>query len=362
MKVIIAPSKYIQGKHALKELAKYAKVYGEKPLVIADEFVMNLTKEVITEGSRAESIDIDFELFKGECSKNEINRITEIARSNGNNIVAGVGGGKTLDTAKAVAYYSKLPVIIAPTIASTDAPTSALSVIYSDNGVFEEYLILPKNPEIVLMDTEVIAKAPTRLLVSGMGDAMATYYEAKVCYDSKAVAMSGGQPTMAAMSLASLCRDTLFKKGHAAKLSSDANIPSEALEEVVEANTYLSGIGFESSGLAAAHAIHNGFTAIEDCHHLYHGEKVAFGTIVQLVLENADQNEIYKVIEFCRSVGLPSTLTEMNITENIEEKVRIVAEASCAEGETIHNFPYKITPDMVFNAIMLADRLGRYKS
>ncbi|MDA3837495.1 MAG: glycerol dehydrogenase [Candidatus Delongbacteria bacterium] len=359
MKIIIAPSKYIQGKDALKELTKYGKVFGKKFLILADEFVTNLTKDLIVEGNSNEDVELSFALFNGECSKNEINRISEIVKENGSDVIVGVGGGKTLDTAKAVAHYTKLPVIIAPTLASTDAPTSALSVIYTDSGVFDEYLLLPKNPEIVLMDTEVIANAPTRLLVSGMGDALATYYEARVCYAAKAVAMAGGQPTMSAMALATLCKNTLFERGYAAKLSSDANIASEAFEEVVEANTYLSGIGFESTGIAAAHAIHNGFTAIEDCHHLYHGEKVAYGTIAQLVLENAPSEEIQKVIDFCQLIGLPTTLVEMGVKGNLEEKMRIVAEASCAEGETIHNFPYEITPAMVYDAILLADKLGQ---
>lgn len=359
MKVILAPSKYIQGKNALKELAKHGKIYGNKFLIISDDFVMNLTKSTISEGGSKENVDLSFELFNGECSKNEINRLLDIVKENNSEIIVGVGGGKTLDTAKAVAYYAKLPVIIAPTLASTDAPTSALSVVYTDSGVFEEYLMLPKNPEIVLMDTEIIAKAPSRLLVAGMGDAIATYYEAKICYDAKSQAMSGGKSTLAAMTLATLCKDTLLSKGYMAKLSSDANITSEALEEVIEANTYLSGIGFESSGLAGAHAIHNGFTVIEDCHHLYHGEKVAFGTIVQLVLENNNPEEIQKIIAFCKLVGLPTTLSEMGVTEDSENKIRKVSEASCAEGETIHNFAYEITPQMVYNAIFLADKLGQ---
>ena len=64
---------------------------------------------------------------------------------------------------------------------------------------------------------------------------------------------------------------------------------------MIEANTYLSGVGFESGGLAAAHALYNGLTAIPDAHHYYHGEKVAFGTLTQLVLENAPVEEIETV-------------------------------------------------------------------
>lgn len=108
--------------------------------------------------------------------------------------MVGIGGGKTLDTAKAIGYYQKLPVVVIPTIASTDAPTSALSVIYTEAGEFEEYLIYPKNPDMVVMDTAIIAKAPVRLLVSGMGDALSTWFEAKACYDARATSMAGGSP------------------------------------------------------------------------------------------------------------------------------------------------------------------------
>lgn len=185
----------------------------------------------------------------------------------------GIGGGKTLDTAKAIAFYQKLPVLVVPTIASTDAPTSALSVIYSEEGEFEEYLMYPTNPDMVVMDTAIIAKAPVRLLVAGMGDALSTYFEAQACYDAHAVSMAGGESTLAAVTLARLCYETLLEEGYKAKLAVEAGVATTAVERIVEANTYLSGIGFESSGLAAAHAIHNGFTVLEECHHLYHGEK-----------------------------------------------------------------------------------------
>ena len=131
-----------------------------------------------------------------------------------------------------------------------------------------------------------------------------------------------------------------------------------AVELVVEANTFLSGIGFESGGLAAAHAIHNGFTALEETHHYYHGEKVAFSTIVQLVLENRPTEEIFEVIDFCRAVGLPTTLRELGIGSADPERLRQVARAATAPDETIHNMPFPVTEEAVLNAIIAADALG----
>ncbi|MEC2075212.1 glycerol dehydrogenase [Metabacillus fastidiosus] len=358
-RIIISPSKYIQGPNELEKIASYTKNLGNHAFIIADDFVMGLTGETVTGSYRETESSYTFERFNGECSKREINRLKEICESVNGDIIVGIGGGKTIDTAKAIAHYINKPSIIAPTIASTDAPTSALSVIYNESGEFEEYLFLPLNPTYVIVDTSIISAAPARLLIAGMGDALATYFEARACKKANKLAMAGGLATEAAITLAELCYDTLISEGLKAKLAAENNVVTEAVEKIIEANTYLSGIGFESGGLAAAHAIHNGLTALEETHHMYHGEKVAFGTLTQLVLENAPLEEIEDVIFFCQSVGLPTTLTELGIINIDETKIQKVAELACAEGETIHNMPFHVTPDKVYAAILTADKFGQ---
>lgn len=358
-RAIIAPSRYVQGYGELQRIREHVKQLGTTFLVIADDFVMSLTRDTIERSFKDSDKALVFQRFNGECSRHEIERLADISRSNKADAVIGVGGGKTLDTAKAVAYYCKVPVVIVPTIASTDAPCSALSVIYTEEGVFEEYLLLPKNPDVVLVDTAIVSKAPVRLLVAGMGDALATYFEARAAAEANKPAMAGGKATEAALALARLCYDTLLNEGLKAKLAVENQVCTEAVEQIVEANTYLSGIGFESGGLAAAHAIHNGLTVLEKTHQYYHGEKVAFGTLVQLVLENSSLDEIEEVLDFCTSVGLPITLAQLGIEEIKPEDIRKVAEAACAEGETIYNMPVEITVDAVYAAIIAADALGR---
>lgn len=358
MRITASPSKYIQGPDELKRLNKYSHSFGEKPLIIADEFVMNMTKDIVAQSYAENSSQYLFELFHGECSKTEIKRLQEIAEANDCNVVIGIGGGKTLDTAKAISHYMKRPVIIVPTIASSDAPCSALSVLYTDDGVFDQYLPLPTNPSAVLMDTKIIAAAPVRLLVSGMGDALATYFEARATQRSNSTTMAGGHPTLAALALAELCYRTLISDGLKAKLAAESKVSNAALEKIIETNTYLSGIGFESGGLAAAHAVHNGLTVLKECHKYYHGEKVAFGALTQLALENAPMEEIKEVVGFCKSVGLPTTLADLNAGDVTEEQLREVAKAASVEGETIHNMPFKVTADDVYAAIVTADKLG----
>lgn len=172
-KILISPSKYVQGANAINELGKMLSVYGKKALIVGGKTGISTVKDSIEKTFPKEGLTHKIEIFNGECSKKEIDRISDIAKKEGADIIVGVGGGKALDAVKASAYYLKLPVAIVPTIAATDAPCSALSVVYTDNGTFESYLILPKNPELVLLDTSIIANAPERLLVSGMGDALA---------------------------------------------------------------------------------------------------------------------------------------------------------------------------------------------
>lgn len=358
--ILCSPSKYVQGAGEMKKLGEYAQKYGKKALVLITESGYKRIEDVLKVGFEGYDIEPVYEYFNRECSKTEINRLVAIMNEKGCDVVIGIGGGKILDTAKAVAYYKEVPVLICPTIASTDAPCSALSVIYTDEGVFEEYLFLPANPNMVLMDTEIIAKSPVRLTVSGMGDALATYFEARACQASEATTCAGGNVTMAAMSLAKLCFDTLMNEGVKAKLALEAGACTKAVEKVIEANTLLSGIGFESGGLAGAHAIHNGFTVLDECHHMYHGEKVAFGTITQLVLEDIPAEELEDIIDWCIELGLPVTLKELGITEVTDEKLMAVATASCAENDTLHNMPFEVTPETVCAAIKVADAYGRY--
>lgn len=358
--IIGSPTRYIQGKGEMRNLCSYAEKFGKNLFVLTSASGRKRVEPSINEGKGSSTIVYD--VFQGECCMTEIHRLMEIVKESASDVVVGIGGGKIHDTAKAVAYYTGKPVMIVPTIASTDAPCSALSVIYTDDGVFEKYLFLPSSPNMVLVDTEIVSKAPVRLLISGMGDALATYFEARACKRSDADNCVGGKCTLAAMNLAQLCYDTLMDSGIQAMTATKEGICTKAVENIIEANTYLSGIGFESGGLAGAHAIHNGLTAIPETHKLYHGEKVAFGTLVQLVLEDAGEDEIMEVIDFCTETGLPVTLKELGIKKVKPEQIMEVAELSCAEGDTMGNMPFEVTPDDVYAAIMGADALGRYYS
>lgn len=353
--IFISPSKYIQGAGEIKNLGEYAKVYGTKALVVISENGRKRYGNQIIESFEKAGFACSFEYFGGECCLDEIKRLCKIVQEQMCNVIIGVGGGKIFDTVKAVAYEASIPVVICPTIASTDAPCSALSVIYTPQGVFEKYLFLPSNPNLVLMDTEIISQSPMRLTIAGMGDALATYFEARACFNSNATTCAGGNVSQAAMMLAKLCFDILMNEGIKAKSALRVKACTNSVEKIIEANTLLSGIGFESGGLAAAHSVHNGFTVLEECHDMYHGEKVAFGTLVQLMLENVAKDEFDEIAIWCLELGLPITLGQLGIKDVTQEKIMSVAQLACAQGETIYNLSCNITPKIVYDAIMTVD-------
>ncbi len=354
----IFPGRYVQGAGALSRLGKETSRFGEKALAVCDPFAIESIMPSYQKDIEKE-ITITFEKFNGECSDKEIKRIVDLIKKEQSEVVVAIGGGKTIDTAKAAAFELKLPVIIVPTIASTDAPCSALSVIYTDKGVVDRYLFLPTNPNSVLVDTQIIANSPTRFLVSGMGDALATWIEAESCKIKYANNFAGEKGSMTAYALAKLCFDTLLEFGEIAKISNDAKTVTPALESVIEANTLLSGLGFESGGIASSHAIHNGLTVLDQTHKYYHGEKVAIGVVSSLFLTNKSADFIEMIYNFFESVGLPTTLAQVGLENPTDEELMKVAQRACAEGETIYNELIPITPESVFASIKAADAFGK---
>ncbi|TLG81429.1 glycerol dehydrogenase [Vagococcus zengguangii] len=368
-KALILPTKYVQGEDELLNLGYFVSTFGKSALLIASQEDVERVRPQLE--ATAEKFDVSFIEggFNGEVTREETKRLQAVATEKQTDCIIGLGGGKAIDASKVVAEGEHL--IIVPTIAAQDAPTSHSAVLYHADGSFDDYAYFKQSPSVVLVDTKVIAKAPTRFLVAGMGDALSTYFEARATHHSYSRVNAslpmgtreGVTPpavgTYAALALAKLCWDHLREDGLRAKIACDANVVTEALNKIVETNILLSGLGFESGGLAAAHAIHNGMTALHGAHSYLHGEKVAFATIAQLVLENADQSELEEVLDFCYSVNLPITLAELGVENITFEEAMEVAKIACIPEESIHSMPFPIVVEDVANAIIVADKIGQ---
>ncbi len=360
LSVFSSPGRYVQGPDATESLGTELKYLGFRgPVVIvASNSAARQLADTWKKSLSQHGINFIVHTFPGECTADEVERIADTARASTCDAIVGAGGGKVIDAARAAAAILDIGFVSAPTLASSDAPCSALSVIYNPDGTVSEYRVFKRNPDLVLVDTKVVARAPARLLIAGMGDALATWFEARTCAAGKVKNMRGGASTRSALALAELCFKTLMADGVDAAGAVSKQQVNPALERLVEANTLLSGLGFESSGLAAAHAVHNGLTVMPGTRDFYHGEKVAFGVLVQLKLENTPAQEFNEVLNFSRRVGLPTNLAAIGIKAPSHADLMRIAERTCAPGETIHNEPFKVTPEILVDAIRAADAAG----
>ncbi|MBN7772982.1 glycerol dehydrogenase [Clostridium aminobutyricum] len=343
--VLTTPGKYFQCKNALAYLPKYTNYMGDTFAIICDKFVMKMLRELLI-SVFDNNITLEFFEFNGESTWKEANQLVEQIQKKSCEVVIGLGGGKTIDTAKLVSDLCDLPLVIIPTVASSDAPCSSISVVYNEDGSFKEAIKLDRNPDIVLVDTEIILNAPVRTLIAGIGDAFSTYYEARACRQSGALNFSGGVATEAGFELTRLCRDILFEYAEQAKHAVENRYWCEELEKVVEANIYLSGVGFENNGCAIAHAVYNGLTAIISPFPALHGEAVAYGTYVQLLMEGTSNEEMAKITDFYHATGMPTSLKELGISDVNLDLLEQIAIAIC-NTKHVKNMPFEVKMDQV---------------
>jgi glycerol dehydrogenase len=360
-RVLAAPCRYIQGKGVIDSLGRYLSVVpSRRPLILlTDGGRRRLGQRIDRSMARIQG---SVETFRGECSFEEVERLVVTARkaTPAVDCVVAVGGGKCIDTGKAVAFRLDLPVVICPTIASTDAPCSAVSIMYTPEGVGKGPEFYPDSPALVVVDTGIIATAPVRHLISGMGDALATGYEARTCYrNPEGRSIVGARMTIAALTIAELCARTVFEDGVRASEAINRGEINESVERIIEANTLLSGIGFESCGLAAAHAYAAGLTVIPVLHRDFlHGELVAIGLTAHLLLED-NPAEARKVSRFLNKVGLPVCLGQFGLDPEKDSEVLMEAMKAAAAEPIVNNEPFEITPDKLMSAFLTADRIGQ---
>lgn len=356
-----SPERYIQGAGEFNNLKFYTDKFGKNVAVFIDGFLFPVYKEKLEKMYEQEAYKITVIPFEGEVTENLINQRAKELETGRIDTVVGIGGGKTIDVAKAVGTKLSVPFIVVPTIAATDAPTSSLSVIYREDGSHAGEFFYDHSPSILIVDSDIIAHAPTRFLVSGMGDALATLIEAESTRKSNTPNLvyhtSGGfRQTLAGQAIAKACYDSLLKYGILAKIACDQNVVTDALENIIETNILLSGLGFENNATSAAHSINDGLTAMENSFKTMHGEKVAFGCIVQLIAECVEEEYLKEVLSFCMNVGLPVCLEDLFV-ENSDENIMKIAEASMHSNWG--NMPFEVNVDFVFASIKTADAYGK---
>ncbi|MBO8165135.1 MAG: iron-containing alcohol dehydrogenase family protein [Brevibacillus sp.] len=353
------PAKYVRQEGLLKQIGSYIKAFGDQALIIGGKTALSVVEPTLMESLKKYGIESKGTVwYGGECSWSNIERMAEIVRERQPQVLVAVGGGKAIDAIKSAAFAVNLPLIAVPTIAATCAAATPIAIIYDDEGTFIEISHRSKTPDVVLVDTGVISKAPYRFLAAGIGDTLAKWFESSA-------SVKKCEPTAlnrSAVKLAEEVYQILLEKGPSALEAVKQGKVDQSVHDVVDCiiliSGSVSGYGGDDCRTAGAHAIYSGLTIFPEVHQTYHGEIVAFGILAQLVMEGKSEETIQQLISYYQKVGLPYTLEDMGITSLSPDDWNRLGQVT-VEIEDMANMPFEVTPDMVVRAIQGADQIGR---
>lgn len=344
------PGRYCQGPGAVDLLGPVLAQQGPSALLLVDAHVANLIGDRLKAICAASEVETVLHLFEGEITYDFIDAVIGAYPGRGFSAVAGIGGGKALDAAKAVALRLNLSVVTVPTIASNDSPTSATVAMYDANHTMVAIDRLPANPVAVIVDSALIAAAPARFLRAGIGDAISKKFEADGCFAGSGVTPFGTRPGLTAISIADACYRTLREHAVAALAAIEAGRITPDVEATIEATLLMSGLGFENGGLSLAHSLTRGLVRVRGTRDAIHGAQIAWAALVQLAAENRPDEEIVDLAGFLRQVGLPVNLRELGLPDATEEDLEALAHWTMTAPH-LANMPVAVTNDSIRAAV-----------
>lgn len=355
-----SPDKYLQGENILRNVNKYVGHLGNRFSVLIDPIFKDEYVPLFSKSFKVANKEVIFHDFEGEITSKTLDEFFQKIHQDQPDVIMAVGGGKLIDVAKNMSSRLNARLVICPTLASTDAPTSAMSIIYDENNEFDKIQLYYHNPDVVLVDSAVISQAPLRFFVSGIGDALSTYFEGEANRSLKHCNYILNQEgefsgTIAGFAVAQACYQTLLSNGKEAVESIKKGELNDAVENVIESNILMSGLGFENAGCSLAHAIGNGMTALPGGEKKLHGERVGFGTICQVLNDKLDQAVVNELLTFMAKVGVPITLADLGMNKC---DIYSIADAALKEA-SIEVSVEKLDKEAVVKLIYTADELGR---
>ncbi|NEO73009.1 iron-containing alcohol dehydrogenase family protein [Moorena sp. SIO3H5] len=347
----VAPTQVVRC--SLEESGNAIARLGNRPLIVGGQYTLATLASSLESVLEQHQLSYECASYSPDCSEKSLGKLSEAVAAHQSDLIIGIGGGKALDIAKILAHQCQLPVVTVPTSAATCAAWTALSNIYSDQGAFLYDVGLDRCPDLLVLDYSLIQTAPQRTLVAGIGDALAKWYEASV---------SSGSATdtliIAAVQQARVLRDILFQKSVDALTQPGSEVWREVVDATVLLAGVIGGLGGARCRTVAAHAIHNGLTHIPAAHDSLHGEKVAYGILVQLRLEEMLQgNQLaasarQQLLKFYGELGLPQTLQDLGLGSITLAQLQKAAEIACGENSDIHRLPFKVLPEQLMAAMV----------
>ena len=349
----IAPARILRGEDCLANSGQEIAKLGTRPLVVGGDCTLETVKPFLEPVLEAQELISLSSSYSPDCAESSLLRLKKTVQQHQADLIIGVGGGKALDLAKLLAYQCDLPIVTIPTSGATCAAWTALSNVYSEAGAFQYDVTLDRCPNLLILDYGLVRTAPRRTLVAGIGDAIAKWYEASVSSgDSTATLL------ISAVQQARILRDILFQKSAIALKDPNSNEWREVVDATVLLAGVIGGIGGAECRTVAAHAVHNALTHLSEAHDLLHGEKVAYGILVQLRLEEMVQgNQLAasarkQLLQFYSEIGLPKTLEDLGLANISLVQLRQVTAIATKPESDIHRLPFTVSPEQLAAAMV----------
>ncbi len=349
----VAPSQVVRGQGVLAEAIAMIAQLGQRPFVVGGDTTLQRVQPQLQAAFQQHNLQSVQRSYLPDCSETSLATLRKAVQSHQADVVIGVGGGKALDTAKLLSCQCQLPVVTIPTSGATCAAWTALSNVYSNDGAFLYDVPLLHCPNLLILDYDLVATAPQRMLVAGIGDAIAKWYEASVSSGHTQHTL-----TIAAVQQARVLRDILFQKSVEALQKPGSNTWQEVVDATVLLAGVIGGLGGAQCRTVAAHAVHNGLTHLPASHGTLHGEKVAYGILVQLRLEEFIQgNQLaatarQQLLKFYAEIGLPCSLHDLGLSQVSLADLEHAAAIACAEKSDIHYLPFPVNSTQLLAAMV----------
>lgn len=356
----IAPSRVIRGEQAWQQGLPAIADLCQRPALLGRSTATQAIRARLKDDLIGCDLAVVESQLQFDCCEDDLTRLQAQLQETACDAVIAAGGGKVLDAGKLLAHRLKLPCITVPLSAATCAGWTALANIYSPDGAFIADATLAACPDLLIFDHGLVRQAPKQTLASGIADALAKWYEASVGSGSSTDGI-----IQQAVQMARVLRDQLLIDAREAM----AQPESEAWVRVAEAcgltAGVIGGLGGAQCRTVAAHAVHNGLTQLHACHSKLHGEKVGFGILVQLRLEERlGGNQLAaqsrrQLLPLLQELGVPVTLQDLGLGEAGLHELRAICSFACRPGSDLHHLPFDVTETDLLEALVSTDADSR---